>query len=250
MAKSDPLAEAAALAERRDLGNLPSDDPQPVLADADDESPDEPEREPEPARDDEPRESPDVLQLREQVDRMQRELAVAQSAYRVPEPALPSYDASNILPFEIDPAIIESLGLPASATKTVSDVLKVVALSAKNAATQEVEAKYWALEQQKARAQQMRSKFYGDNPDLEPYAAFVATTAGQLKQQYPQAAEEALLPLVAQATRAQLQALGVDPAKKRRRRRPATSDSPGSSTGSRPAPQRDYGKRLLDRWAN
>lgn len=244
MAKSDPLAEAAELAERRDLGNLPSDAPQPVL-EAEDDAPEvEPEPEPE-----EPRESPDVLQLREQMQRMEQELAVARSAYRAPEPALPSFDASNILPFEIDPAIIESLGLPASATKTVSDVLKVVALSAKNAATQEVEAKYYALQQQQARAQAMRSRFYGDNPDLEPYAAFVATTATQVKQAYPTAAEEALLPIVATTVRAQLQQLGVDPAKKRRKRRPAMSDSPGSSSGSRPAPQRDYGQRLLNKWA-
>lgn len=244
MAK-DPLAEAADL-ERRDLGNIPNDDPPKPdgAAEADDDAP-EMEAAPEPPREDE------TGQLREQMARMEQELALARSAYRAPEPQpLPSFDASNILPFEIDANVVESLGLPKEAAKTVGDILKVVALSAKNAATQEVTAQYYALRQQEQRAQQLRANFYGQHPELERYAPFVANVATQVKAQYPTAAEEALLPIIGQAATAQLQALGIDPKKtQRRRRRPAASDSPGSSAGTRPSARGDYGTQLLNRWA-
>lgn len=248
MAKPEALQDAADLAEepRRNLGNIPDDiDPTPqVLAPEDEEAPEEDvEGEEATVRDDAEAAAGERDQASERLQALEREIQFLRGGMQPQAPAqpqVPHYDANNILPIAVTGRDLEQLGLPADSADTVNNLLRVVALSAKEAAKQELRGEYNQAVGQHNRAEQLRTKFYGDNADLAPYAQVVGQVAAQAKQQYPQADESLLLPLIADESRKLLRSwnvpLGDKKAKASRTRRtkaPQTlSTGGGGSAGN------------------
>lgn len=236
----DDFLEAADLIDepRRDLGNIPDElDPLPEQRRAAPEPEDEPDAEPAPEAEgeaDADAAADEQSQATARLEALERELqflrAGMQPQAAAPQ-APPAYTAENILPVSLTPKDMESLGLPGDAAEQVNNMFRLAALAGKEAAKQELRAEYQQVTTTQQRAQQLRTQFYGQHPDLEPYAELVGAVASQVQAQYPQADPALLMPAVAQAARQRLAAWGVGQTKpaapKRRRVRPAASDTPG-----------------------
>lgn len=205
---------------RTDLGNMP-DDGVSARPDEDDERP-EPSPAPEPAPEPEPEPAPElasadsarIAALEARLAAAEREAALARAGAQptAPEPLLPF----NVTEDDVN-LILQ--GGP-KAAQVMQAVLETVVRQAKESTAEQLRREYAQARTSEVAGQSLHQKFYGENPDLAPYAKIVGTIAQEVYATYPSATAQQLLQETAQRTRSQLRQWGVrleggQPAKQR-----------------------------------
>lgn len=262
----DQLRDFESNMGRKNIGNFPDEldphAPNPILAETpepapDDDTPPEPDPTPapvvepdEPPVDEPPVQSrrPDRLaELEQRLERQSRELEffrAGQVSQPVAAPVQAPVDPVGLIDqylggMRVTPEDVQVLmNDPVRGAEYLMNGIRAAVAAGAAIATNQIRAEYRQEQANIQGATQLRDAFYGQHPDLQPYAKLVQQAATDVRAQYPSISPQALIEQTAQQVRGQLQQWGVRPKPAQvargpqRRVRPAQGEMGGGHTSS------------------
>lgn len=229
----DALVAAAGKPETpRDLGNLPSEAP-PVETAQPDETPAPVEDGPD---DDAPEaeRSDESATLKAELEAMRREMAFLRAGAPA-IPAAPQMPAEPELPFAITEDDVNTIlqGGP-KAAQYMQNALAAVARATAQATEQRLTAMYQQTRTAETQGTSLRTAFYSEHKDLEPYQEIVGAQAQRVAQAMPWADAKLLMEKTAEATREVLRSRGIQIAARGTNRRSRVRPAMAETGGNRP----------------